>query len=208
MVVVGVVDAAVAGPSEVNGEVRVYVPYAEMNTGVIARTSGPALPMLDAMRRVVAAEAPQMPVYRAETMAQREAEFRARMLRASSAVAGGGLLALLLSAIGLYAVVAFAVGQRTREIGIRTALGAESGQVVRLFFLQGLRLSALGLILGLPLSMLTIRGIVTMLNWPLTNSPTLGAAIAAVVLVVASIAVWIPARRASTVDPMEALRLE
>ena len=208
MMVVGIVDEAVAGPSEVNGEIRVYVPYAEASTGVIARTAGPALPMLDAVRRVVAAEAPQMPVYRAETLAQREAEFRRRMLRASSAVAGGGLLALLLSAIGLYAVVAFAVGQRTREIGIRTALGAQSGQVIRLFFMQGLRLSALGLVLGLPLSMLAIRAIVTTLGWPLSNSPVVGGAIAALVLVVASIAVWIPARRASTVDPMEALRLE
>ena len=71
-------------------------------------------------------------------MEQREAKFRRDVLRTSSAVAAGGLLALLLSAIGLYAVVSFAVAERTREIGIRTALGAERGQVVRMFFAKGL----------------------------------------------------------------------
>lgn len=208
MVVVGVVDEAAAGPSDVRDEMRVYVPYSPMNTGVVARTAGPALPTLSAMRKVVATEAPQLPVYKAETMEQREAESRRDVLRASSAVAGGGLLALLLSAIGLYAVVSFAVGARTREIGIRTALGADGGQVVRMFFAKGLVLSALGLALGLPLSMLMTRLIATSLNWPVTRSPLLGVAIGAVVLVVASAAVWIPARRASAVDPMVALRTE
>ncbi|HEX2187805.1 MAG TPA: FtsX-like permease family protein [Longimicrobiaceae bacterium] len=208
MVVVGVVDEAAAGPSDVNGQIRVYVPYAPMSTGVVARTAGPALPMLGAMREAVAAEAPQMPVYRAQTMEQREAQFRRSVLRASGAVAGGGLLALLLSAIGLYAVVSFGVAQRTREIGIRTALGAQRGQVVRTFFAKGLALSAVGLVLGLPLSMLATRLVAAALSWPLASSPLIGVAIGAVVLVVASVAVWIPARRASTIDPMVALRTE
>ena len=208
MVVVGVVDAAAAGPSDLDDLIRVYVPYSSMNTGVVARTAGPALPMLNAMRRVVAAEAPQMPITRAQTMEQRQADAHREILRASGAVAGGGLIALLLSAIGLYAVVSFAVGQRTREIGIRTALGARPGQVVRLFFAKGLTLSAVGLILGLPLSILVTRLIDNTLNWPLTSSPLLGIAIGAVVLVVASVAVWIPARRASTIDPVVALRAE
>jgi predicted permease len=208
MVVVGVVDETAAGPSEVNDQVRVYVPYATMNTGVVARTAGPALPMLDAMRRTVAAEAPQMPILRAQTVEQREAETRRAVLRTSSAVAGGGLLALLLSAIGLYAVVSLAVGQRTREIGIRSALGAPRGRVVRMFFVQGLALSAFGLVLGLPLSVIATRLVADRLNWPLATSPLVGVAIGAVVLVVASVAVWIPARRASTIDPILALRTE
>ena len=208
LVVVGVVDAALAGPSTVNDQVRVYVPYSTMNTGVIARTAGPALPMLDAMRSAVAAEVPQMPVVRAQTVEQREALSRRNMIRTSSAVAGGGLLALFLSAIGLYAVVSFAVGQRTREIGIRTALGAQRGQVIRIFFMNGLALSAFGLGVGLPLSMLVTRAIAATLNWPLTTSPLLGVAIGTIVLGVAAVAVWIPARRASTIDPIVALRTE
>jgi ABC-type antimicrobial peptide transport system permease subunit len=149
-----------------------------------------------------------MPVHRAQTLEQREAEARRYALRATWAVAGGGVLALLLSAVGLYAVVSFAVGQRTREIGIRTALGAQSRQVVRMFFVNGLALSAFGLLLGVPLTMLATRVIESKLNWPLTSSPLLGVAVALLVFVVASIAVWIPARRASTIDPVLALRTE
>jgi predicted permease len=208
MVVVGVVDEAAAGPSEVNGQLRVYVPYATMNMGVIARTAGPALPLLNTMREAVAAEAPQMPVTRAQTVEQREAAARRYVMRAGGAVAAGGVLALLLSAIGLYAAVSFAVGQRTREIGIRTALGAQRGQVVRMFFVKGLALSALGLLLGLPLSLLVIRLIDTKLNWTVASPPLLGVAVGAVVFVVASVAVWIPAHRASTIDPVLALRTE
>ena len=208
MVIVGVVDAAAAGPSETNDRFRVYVPYSAINDGVIARTSGPALPLLNTIREAVAAEAPQLPVNRAQTLAQRDADARSRLLRTSGAVAAGGLLTLLLSAIGLYAVVSFAVGQRTREIGIRTALGAQRVQVVRMFFAKGLALSAIGLVFGLPLSMIAVRFISSKVHLPLASSPLIGAAIAAVVLVVASIAAWIPARRASAIDPLVALQAE
>ncbi|AHG93426.1 MacB-like periplasmic core domain protein (plasmid) [Gemmatirosa kalamazoonensis] len=209
MTVVGVVDAAApAGPNDDAARVRVYVPYATMNTGVLARTTGPAAPMLDALRRAVAAEAPQLPIVRAQTMAEREAAFRRDVLRAGGAAAGGGLLALLLSAMGLYAVVSFAVAQRTAEIGIRTALGAGRGQVVRMFFARGLALSASGLVVGLPLSVLAARYAVGALHWSPTRTPVLGVAIGLVVLAVAAAAVWIPARRASAVDPIVALRTE
>ena len=208
MVVVGVVDAAIAGRSDGDEQIRIYVPYAAMNTGVVARTAGPALPMLNAIRRAVAAAAPRMPVTRAETMEQREAESRRKLLRAGGAVAAGGLLTLLLSAIGLYAVVSFAVGQRTREIGIRTALGEPRGQLIRTFFARGLVLCAIGLGLGLPLSMIATRVIASAVEWPVVSSPLLGVVIGIVVLLVASVAVGIPARRASTVDPIIALRTE
>lgn len=208
MVVVGVVSEEAVGADPADVRVRVYVPYASMDTGVVARTAGPALPLLDVLRAAVAAEAPQMPVVRAETLEQREARLRRKVLRAGAAAAGGGLLALLLSAIGLYAVVSFMVGQRTRDIGIRTALGAGSGRVVWMFFAGGIALSAVGLALGLPLSMIVTRQVATALRWPLTSSLLLGIAIAAVVLVVASVAAWIPARRASRIDPLVSLRTE
>lgn len=208
MVVVGVVDDAAAGPGEADGRVHVYVPYAVLSDGVLARTAGPAAPLLDEMRALVAAEAPQMPVVRAQTMEAREARLRRDLLRASAAAAGGGLLALLLSAVGLYAVVAFGVGQRTREIGIRTALGAPRGRVAGMFFARGLALSAIGLLLGVPLSLAATRLVETTLRWPLTVPPLLGAAIGAVVLAVASVASWLPARRASAIDPLVALRAE
>jgi predicted permease len=208
MVVIGVVEEGAAGRTTAGDEIRVYVPYSTMNTGVVARTAGPALPLINTIRRAVATEAPQLPISRAQTMEQREAEARRDVVRTGGAVAGAGLLALLLSAIGLYAMVSFSVGQRTREIGIRTALGARRGQVVRPFFARGLGLSALGLIIGLPLSMLATQFIGAMLDWPLASSSMIGIATGAVVLAVASVAVWIPARRASTIDPIVALRAE
>jgi len=117
-------------------------------------------------------------------------------------------LTLLLTAIGLYGALALAVGQRTREIGIRTALGAQRSTVVRMFFTKGLALSALGLLLGLPLSMVATRIIAQTLNWPMSSSPVIGVVIGGVVVGVASLAAWIPARRASTIDPILALRTD
>jgi predicted permease len=208
MVVVGLVDEAAERPDDATGRARVYVPYAPLNTGVIARTIGPALLMLDPVRRAVAAEAPRMPIVRAQSMAQRHAEQRRSVVRASAAAAAGGGLALLLSAIGLYAVVSFAVGQRSREIGIRTALGAQRGAIVRMFFLRGLALAAVGLAIGLPLSTVAMRAVATTFGFPLASSPLLGAGIGIAVLAVASVATWVPARRASTIDPVAALRAE
>ena len=149
-----------------------------------------------------------MPVSRAETMEQRVAGVRRNMLRAGAGVSAVGLLALLLSALGLYAVVALGVTQRTREIGIRTAFGARRRQVVQLFFMNGFVLSLMGLAIGLPLSVAAARMIAVRMSWPVSSSALLGAAIAAIVLVVAAIASWLPARRASTIDPIAALRTE
>ncbi len=125
-----------------------------------------------------------------------------------------GALVLLLASIGLYGVIALAVAQRRREIGIRVALGAKPVAVVALLFLQGLRLSGLGLLIGLPLSIGALAAVGNMMvltgeNGALPVNPTvIGAVIAATVTAVAAVATWLPARRAATVDPMIALRAE
>jgi putative ABC transport system permease protein len=206
MTVVGVVDKP--GPAEANNRVRLYVPYAALNNGVIARTNGPGLPLVNALRKAVASEAPLMPVVRAQTMEQREAAEQRNLVRSSGGAAAGGILVLILSAIGLYAVVSFAVASRTREIGIRSALGAPRGQIVRMFFLRGLGLGVLGLALGLPLSIVAARSFAGVLHWPVPDMTLLGTGIGAVVLGVACVAAWLPARRASGVDPVLALRSE
>jgi ABC-type antimicrobial peptide transport system permease subunit len=109
----------------------------------------------------------------------------------------------------LYAIVAFAVGQRTREIGIRTALGADHRQVVRMFFWRGVRLSLAGLLIGLSLCLVVVR-IMWVVQGADANSATmlLAAAIAAIVVAVAAAATWVPARRAAAVDPLHVLRAE
>ena len=136
------------------------------------------------------------------------------MVQLGTGVGTAGALVLLLASIGLYGVIALAVAQRRREIGIRIALGAKPVEVVALLFRQGLRLSGLGLLIGLPLSILGLAAVgqvmvITGDNGALPVNPTvIGAIIAAAVTLVAAVATWLPARRAAVVDPMIALRAE
>jgi ABC-type antimicrobial peptide transport system permease subunit len=119
-----------------------------------------------------------------------------------------GLLALLLAGVGLYGVMSFVVSQRTREIGIRVALGAQSRDCVRLFLRQGLRLTAIGLVVGIAGGVAVSRLLASVL---VDLSPLDPVSFGGVSLFLASVALvscYIPARRATKVDPMVALRYE
>ena len=189
--------------------VRTYKPRVHMTGHLLVRTHGPAEQLLPAIRAAALDAAPALPIVAARTLAAAEAAERRTLFTAIYAAGGTGALALLLSAIGLYAVIAFAVGQRVREIGIRTALGAGSRQVVRLFVERGLRLCFFGLIIGLALGIGGGRVIAaTQGNGPPAGILGLAALVAAFVIGVALLASWIPARRASRIDPLEALRVE
>jgi len=130
-------------------------------------------------------------------------------LRVISSLAGLlGLLALTLAVMGLYGVTAYAVVQRTHEIGVRMALGAQGSDVVRLVLRQGLRLVIIGVAIGLLLSAIAARALVaTPFGLSPTDPLTFGA-IALLLGLVALVACWIPARRATKVDPLIALRCE
>jgi len=116
------------------------------------------------------------------------------------------LVAVLLSAIGVYGVMAYGVNERTREIGVRVALGADPGEVVRLVIRGALGMTLLGVVLGLAGGFMTSRLLGSLLfGVEATDLPTfLGAAV--VILAVAGLASWLPARRAARVDPVVALR--
>lgn len=208
--VIGVVDDAARGAADGEGRIADLFMSRVHTTGyVLVRTSGPAAHLLPALRAAAADEAPTVPVVSARTLASIEAGERRSAVNAIAAAGGAGALALLLSAIGLYAVVAFAVGQRVREIGIRTALGAQSRQVVKLFVNQGLRLAVIGLGIGLALGIGGVR-LMSAARGDEPPSGTLGlsALVVAFVLGVALLASWLPARRAARVDPLEVLRVE
>ena len=207
LTIVGVADAPPQARSG-DARMRVYVPWTVLMGEVLVRTEGPAEPMIPAIRSVALAEVPYMPVSSIMTLDDIQRSMRRMLVQATSAAAAGGLLALLLSALGLYGVIAFAVAQRTREIGIRTALGAAREQVVRMFFMAGIRVALLGLVLGLPLSILALRLLANTFGMPAASSPVLAAMIAAAVITVAGLATWIPSRRAAGVDPLRALRAE
>jgi putative ABC transport system permease protein len=116
--------------------------------------------------------------------------------------------ALALSAIGIYGVMAYFVTQRTREIGIRLALGASRRDVLGLVLGQGIRLAAAGVVLGLIGALLITRGISTLLFDVSPRDPVTLAALSIVLTAVALLACYIPARRATRVDPIRALRYE
>jgi ABC-type antimicrobial peptide transport system permease subunit len=116
--------------------------------------------------------------------------------------------ALLLAAIGLYGVLAYAVSERVREIGIRMALGASRGQVLTLVLGQGMRLVGLGVGIGSLGALGLNRGLVGMLYEVKPGDPSVFAVMSLVLLLVALLASWLPARRAARVDPMVALRSE
>jgi putative ABC transport system permease protein len=212
LVVVGVADAtSVDEPGE---WAPIYRPHwTQSPRSLLVRTAGPALPLLSTVRGIIQTEVRQMPLTGITTEAADRAESRRGLLVVSTAAGVGGLVALLLFCIGLYAVVAFAVRQRTREIGIRTALGARHDQIVRMFVRGGVRLAGLGLVLGLPLGLLALRAVsgemgATGSEAAALRSPVLAGMITAVVLFVAWLATWIPARRAAHVDPLTAVRGE
>ncbi|MCC7132138.1 MAG: FtsX-like permease family protein, partial [Gemmatimonadales bacterium] len=140
------------------------------------------------------------------TLAEIDREARSEVVEAAGAAAAGGMVALVLAAIGLYAVVALAVNQRRREIGVRVALGARPRQVVALFFANGVRASLAGLLLGLPLSAAVLRIVASVAGVPPTNTVAVATAVALAVVTVAAVASWLPARRAARVDPLAALR--
>ena len=115
--------------------------------------------------------------------------------------------AMLLAAIGLYGVLAYAVGQRTREIGIRLALGARRGEVLRMVMTQAGRLAVVGVVIGLGAAVIASRALRSQLfQIAPTDIVHVRAWSAPDCLIVALLASWIPARRASRIDPLRALR--
>ena len=117
-------------------------------------------------------------------------------------------LALFLSALGIYGVLAYDVSQRTREIGMRGAIGASRGQIAGLFLKQGLWKSGIGVVIGFIGAVLLSSSMTTLLFNVRPTDPAVYAAVSAVLVVVALLASYLPARRASNIDPLVALRDE
>lgn len=175
---------------------------------VVIRTQGDARPMLEALRRQVQAADPMMAATKIQTIEEYMALplFPARSTGLLLGVAG--VLAGCLTAIGLFGVIAYVVAQRTREIGIRVALGARRGDVLKLVIMQGLRLTGIGLAIGLASALAAMRLLSPYLYGIGPNDPATLAGVAIGLTAVAVLACYVPARRATLVDPAVSLRYE
>lgn len=191
-------------------ETFLYVPLPPASLSgqyLIVRTTADPANVMNAVRGAAATIDPllRVSVRRIEeTIAFQLAPFRA--IAWLSGVLG--LLAMLLASIGLYGVMSFVVTQRTREIGIRVAVGAEPADVVQMFLLQGLKLTAMGVVCGLIGGALIARLLAAVLIDISTLDPLTFAGGSVFLTVIALLAILIPARRATKVDPLAALRYE
>lgn len=173
---------------------------------VFIRTERDPLQVLDAARRELKALDPTLPIYNVKTMEERAAVALARPRFATTLLGTFATMALVLAAIGLYGVMAFSVAQRTREIGLRMALGANAPRVLRGVLLQGLALAAVGVVIGLAGALALQKVISGMLYGVEPTDPVTLAGVSLVMGAAAVVAAAIPARRAIRVDPMTALR--
>jgi len=186
-----------------------YLPiHATIWKNLVIRTTADPLSLASAVRREIKALDPELSLANVKPLEQlvyesvAEPRYRTTLLGLFAAVA------LLLAAIGLYGVLAYAVTNRTHEIGIRMALGAQARDVLRLVIGHGIKLALIGVVLGLGAALALTQLMKTLLFDVSPNDPLTFVVIALLLILVALVACWIPARRATKVDPMIALRCE
>ncbi len=214
-ITVEVIGVAKDGKYETLGEdPRPYIylsflqSYAPVGTLHVSTTPADAPGVIAAIRREVQALDPNLPILEVRPMVD-QVGFSLVPLRLAATVVGIlGLLGLLLAAVGIFGTVSYSVAQRTREIGIRMALGARSRDVLWQVVRQGMWLALIGIAGGLLLAFLMTRALTSLLYGVSATDPTIFAGIALLLAAVAFVASYIPARRATRVDPMVALRYE
>jgi putative ABC transport system permease protein len=171
----------------------------------VIRTRGDPLALVPQLRQAVAAQAPDLPP--AFTTLQEVIDASLAQRRLALVLVGGfGIAALLLALAGVYAAVAFSVSQRTREIGVRMAIGARGASVVGMVVGEGLRLAALGVAFGVIGAALLSRGATGLIHGIGSTDPVTFVLAPLLLLGAAAMAAWVPARRAAAVDPISALR--
>ena len=213
--IVGVVPdlwlAAFDAPSGDRNPAGIFVPLtqsAPTTVSVAVRTRGEPAAVADALRAAAFGLDPDVPIYQVRTMEQLLADNNWFYGLGAAIMGACGLAALLLASIGLYGVVAFSVGRRTREIGIRMAMGARRPDVVKLVLRRGLLQIAVGVVLGIALAVALGRGIASLLFEVSPTDPLIYGATAALLATIGIGAMLVPALRAARIQPVSALRAE
>lgn len=208
--VVGVVGHVRYHPA-LEGEGQIYVPHQQSpqrTMALVARSSLPTEAMVEAVRSEVRSMESSQPVDSFRLMEEYRSLAVARNRFAMVALAGFGGVALVLAVLGIYGVIAFGVSQRAREMGIRVALGASPGEVLRSVLLQGLRLVTPGVAIGLLVSAVATRLLESLLFEVSPLDLVTFLVVSGLLLVVATAACWLPGRRAAATIPSVAMREE
>ncbi len=192
---------------------EVYLPYLQQDFGfepeyLVVRTIGDPMRMVDAVRQQVWAVDKEQPVADAMPLEDLVDDTLAPRKTQAGLLAGFAMLALLLAALGIYAVLSFTVTQRTQEFGVRMALGAQPGDVLHMVFSQGVRLFILGAVIGLAAAFALSRTLEHLLYGVSATDPASFVLVTLLLAGVTLLACYFPARRAMSVDPMIALRYE
>jgi putative ABC transport system permease protein len=207
--IVGVVGDAANVRLDRKPEPAFYVPVAQHPwgfAGLVVRAEGDPTALVAGLRRETKALDPDVPVYRVRTLAELVAATTAQRRFNTTLVAAFAFIGLVLAAVGIYGVVSLSVSQKTREIGIRVALGADRGLVLRLVLGQSLRLTLLGIGIGLATALSLSRAFESVLyRVAATDPPTYGA-VPLLLLLASLLASLLPARRALAIAPYAALK--
>ena len=213
MLIVGLINDIQEGQLDAAPRGAMYIPFVQNPISsfvVLVRTAQDERAMLPAIQSALRSIDSGMAIYDPMTMDEKIHDAPSTYLHRSSAwiVGGFAVMALLLGVVGLYGVIAYSVSQRTREIGVRMAMGAERRTVYRMVLSEAGRLIAigvgLGLVVSIPAGLLMRNLLFGVAAW---DAPTL-AGVAAVLATAALLASFLPARRAASVSPAEALRTE
>jgi predicted permease len=211
--IVGVVKDAKSESVKEQTPRTFYVPFLQdpsswRETTFQVRTSGDPLAAVAAIRHEVQSLEPNLPVFHVKTLEQQVEATLGQERLVTTLASLFGVLALLLACAGLYGVLSYSVSRRTREIGVRMALGAKRSDVLRFFIRQGMALVVLGLVFGLAAAFAVTRFMTSLLFGISARDFTTFVAVPVGLMVVGLLACYMPARRATKVDPSIALRSE
>jgi putative ABC transport system permease protein len=187
---------------------RLYTQVSTAGPWYVIRTTGDPAALTQAATSIIGAIDPNQSFLDVLPYEQRIANSMWQRRLAGGLLAAFAVLALLLAAVGLYGVLSQLVAQRTRDLGVRIALGASHRDIVRLVLGQGLQLAALGAVIGVVAAAIAARGIASVLYGVSAHDPLTMAAVTVLLLGIAAVACFVPARRAMRVDPIVALRAD
>ena len=214
--VVGVLKDVKQGGLDSETGTELYVPFEQtpstgftpVNMNIVVRSTLPMETLAPSLREIVTAADPTLPIVNMRTMDDVFSQSVVRPRFLAQLLSIFGALALILAAIGTYGILSYAVTERRHEIGIRMALGADRGTVLGMILGQGMRVTALGLVVGILGSLLLTRLVSTLLFNVKPTDPLTFVVVAMFITAIAALACLVPARRATRVDPMVVLRDE